>query len=990
MRIFKDLASDNNYDTIEGAVAAIIRRAEACSLGASPWSLAELRPDQEDFEWLCAWARQLQSGVARRCLEGGQWQIFSTEKGSCPRITAIGILLLFFFAEVARRKANERHLWSTVNRGYFTERTNAVLFIQGYPTHSHQVALERAARWLNLRHVFGIEGLQNWYDTVYLQFGFTEQGFKARLPEWLAGQGQTQAIQRLGEFNGPLHSTSFQTLWSALLNFRRSNITETQIKALLKRNPWILPTWIEGQDLLHQARARSYLGTATESSPPATDEKEELPFLSQPLLRWEPPQQPRFTSEIINLAKLDLTEQRYEIILAGQRCGSVQRQIDGSYQASPTELTLPSTQPEMVAALVTLHGEVIQSVILRLWDANEDITIFQAKPGKRIPDAWASTLRPASAYLLLLASDLTISPAPSFYYKLHPGATLYYLGQGWPSETTVFLAEEALWQPFLPASRVPSLSISPEDILVYPDERRSFSLGEQIRLLITPPAHVEIAFVRVGGKPIDFAQQTPGEIVTDLLTLHPSIFSSPMDCSLELTLGLKSVTTLAPLPPVKKKVKILVVGAAIFTEQGWSIVDTSTPLLSEKASRQPMTIFHYERFAWGITEDDRWIAELDAKPLTRLHLTGRGAPLILQRGEYNVLEPTVLLAHTVISRGCLAQIELEGKRRNRTLSVQLRQHIELEEGVHRLVWWDISGCIREIIPECGDIQDNAMWWLASVPPELTFPLALAISYEGKCLGSWWRDDWSEILHSLSGQDAATIAQMIRWLHLPLLETHALPAVQRFASMHPDTVLTSWMSDLPISISPPHAANQSVSLSWRVEDSDDSWLSVIRQVFRQWNAQAHTVQHLIATLSENNQNPPEALLLAAGQLLQVSPLLMGYVLKQWIEETGLPQWGKQLSRTLLENLQYTFAGASESEEFKQNERRLLEESVAKKENIDSAFVEKSLIWSAIQLFQGRTIQDRERRNLATALYKEPFRRLLSIHLLRFIQEHTIRR
>lgn len=281
-----------------------------------------------------------------------------------------------------------------------------------------------------------------------------------------------------------------------------------------------------------------------------------------------------------------------------------------------------------------------------------------------------------------------------------------------------------------------------------------------------------------------------------------------------------------------------------------------------------------------------------------------------------------------------------------------------------------------------------MWWLASVPPGLTFPLALAITYEGRCLGSWWRDDWSEILPSLSDQDAVTIAQMIRWLHLPLLEAHTLPTVRRFAYIHPDTVLSAWMSDLPIHISPPHAANQSVSLRWRVEDSDNSWLSVIRQVFRQWNAQSHTAQQLIAMLSENNHNPPDALLLAAGQLLRVSPLLMGYVLKQWIEEIGLPQWGKQLSWTLLENLQYTFAGASGSEEFRQNERKLLEEKVAI--NINSAFVERSLIRSAIQLFQGQAIQDLERRNLAAALYTESFRRLLGIRLLRFIQENTIGR
>jgi hypothetical protein len=52
VRIFQGISTGDAYDTIEAAAFAIKKKAQNRDLLKSPWSLAELRPDNEDFLWL--------------------------------------------------------------------------------------------------------------------------------------------------------------------------------------------------------------------------------------------------------------------------------------------------------------------------------------------------------------------------------------------------------------------------------------------------------------------------------------------------------------------------------------------------------------------------------------------------------------------------------------------------------------------------------------------------------------------------------------------------------------------------------------------------------------------------------------------------------------------------------------------------------------------------------------------------------------------------
>ena len=286
MKIFNGIPAGDAYETIKAAFIVIERKAQEQRLTLSPWSLVELQPDNDDFAWLCDWARQLNSGVTDRCLREQLWRTFEGKDFSYA--VGIGTLLLMSAVEVARREENERSLWATIEKSNFPETTKQVLFTQGYPTRTHKDAIALAARRLKLRHVFDIEDvqLQRWFDTIYLQFGFAKHGFMRRLPEWLVGPVQTQAIQRL--LSGPMGSATFQALWEALRNFRREYIKEEEVRSLLRNNPWVLPEWTD--DLVRQACAERHLGYERDSQNVSVEAVYESPWrlslVSPPALQY--------------------------------------------------------------------------------------------------------------------------------------------------------------------------------------------------------------------------------------------------------------------------------------------------------------------------------------------------------------------------------------------------------------------------------------------------------------------------------------------------------------------------------------------------------------------------------------------------------------------------------------------------------------------------------------------------------------------------------
>lgn len=978
MEVFRDLPAGNDYQVMEAAIIAILRRAEQLNVTSVAWSLVELGLDHDDFTWLCTWARQLKYGVTRRCLREGQWQRFQIAHEAYSYAECIGLLLLLIACEVARREADERGLWVAIGKSFSSEAQN-ILFVQGSPTRYHKDALELASRRFGLRHVFGIEGLQNWYDTISLQFGFSRQSFLRRLPEWLAGQGQPFAVQRL---LGSMQSKSFKQLWETLRQFRQKNITEGQFQTRLKSNPWILPEWMD--DLLRLARTKPHLESkvGVQSSSPLIEEQAE-PFLDEPVLHWEPSSTPHFTCQIANLTTLDLTEERYEVVIAGKSYAWLVRQADDTYSAEPSEtITLPTTRPSLAANLLDDNGHVIQTLSLQLWDENEDVIAYKAKLGQRI-DVWQDIMRPTESYILQLASDLTITPQP-LHWQDRGRTKLYWLDSGWSSDIKVWLGDEILWYPRLYRSVTSLAQMAAKialGITIFLDNERVLHFGEHVSISIVHPADVAISYVRIGGQPIEFEATSDRYATTAPLELQPTMFATQTEAKIELHIGVK---TAQGTVRIVKDTVLPCIGIALLTADGWASIDQTQLLTVEQAQMQPAKLFLHERSQWSLFEGDLWIDRLWQRPRPIGTLTGLGAMLMLRKGTYNVLEAPFVITQSVINRACVAEIALledTSSLQDRTLRVRLTTLIEPDSN-HTVLWWDSKGLFHTLPSLSSELQDGAMWWQTSLPSHLTQPLAIAIAYKGTRLGTWWNTHWSNILREQKITVPSLVAAMLRWLQLPLLRAGYSEDVKAFIAAYPVETFSTWIAD--------NAPNRPLSLQWTETGIIDGWLSTVRALTLYWQPKAGIAQELIdAFIDDEVEDAPlrEQMLQVAWYLLRVSPLLMGIVLLAWVKETGLPTLGKKQMQNLIEHIGRSMVSIEEgaSTALVSKKEQELKLNVAREMGVHENFLERSVIPQALNFFQGKPIKSLHLNNINVACNNEQFRRFLGMRILRCISQ-----
>jgi len=990
VNIFAGIPAGDNYNSIHLAVKAIAQRAwelRRQGLQGVPWSLAELRADNEDFDWLCEWMRLLLSGVAQRCLEEGQWRKFEIGSQRISHMTAIGTLLLFSAAEVARREAEERSLWASISRSHFSETTRKVLFAQNYPSQAYKDAVEQAARWLGLRHVFGMQGLQNWYDTIYLQFGFSRQGMMRHLPEWLAGYGETFSIQQL--LHDPrMRSESFVALWEMLRLFQRGNCTEQQLLAVVRESPWVLAEWT--YDLLQKAKIRPHPveGGLLSSEDVAEGE---APFLDVPLLRWDLSSAPRFTCSLANLALLDLQDESYEIVIAERVCARLYRKADGSYRAAPSdEVELPVIEPQLAASLIAANGQVVQNLTLQLWDQNEDVTAFYKSSGRRF-DPWRTVMRPSSEVFLLLADDLTLEPpAPHWHVFKQQGVKLYYLPLGWSTQTRVLLNDQVLWQPYItsipPKNREQELA---SQIRILP-QTSHITFGEGVRLLIVLPTQVELVYIRACGQLVAFEQIGVNEVRTEEVTITPRSFSFDESYRLELLLGIKTgqpVTASTTITRIRTFADLPITGAAMLTASGWRALHRNDELEKEQASTQPIKMFLMEIDTWDVLEGDIWVRHLSPRPAPLKALTGCGAQLKLSRGVYNMYQEPRILVHEVVDRGIVADVAIDTTETESTgnresaedeqsagCMLRIRLIRPLEPGKeHTIHWWDWSGTLNTLTPKRSEVQGEETWWQSELPPGMTKPIAIAIAYNGTRLGSWWDARWSTAIRRPMQQAPETVAALLYWFRLPVLGRNCLSDVRSFVAAYPGEALAAWVGKIGL---PPGLQRGEL---------DDGWLSAVRTIFWNWQPTNIPVQQLMDPLShvEAHLDFLDRLKSITWKLLRVSPLLIAKVVKQWVSEQGIPKWGAIQCRALVQQLIYNLAEAESSDELRRKVIAL-EQDVATTMGVDPRFVQ-SLIQHAYGFLKdplqipGRLHQD----NLAIAMNVEPFRRLLGIKLFELI-------
>ena len=338
MRVFRDLSPVGAGDTsLFNTVNAIVPPLRSLP---APRSLCELDMDEDDYQWICRWARLLSESRVRRWVEYDHFRAsqFRESGGALTYAESFGCMFLLLASEVARREAREGLVWPEV-WPKFPASVRSVLFdYQRQPKYSLKWAMEESAKKLNLRHVYGIEGIQEYYVSVYLQFGFTRNGID-RIPHWLSGQVIPEAIQYLSGMRGDyLRSASFVELWDTLKNLRRRNIPEAYARRILENSPWVNPCWAD--EIIEKATERIVGVYGDEDD---DDDQGPSEFLIFPRLEWDGVSEPHFSSTVFNLVSFDLAADRYTISSDDTTLARLYRSDLGSYRTDPSDIRIPPT-----------------------------------------------------------------------------------------------------------------------------------------------------------------------------------------------------------------------------------------------------------------------------------------------------------------------------------------------------------------------------------------------------------------------------------------------------------------------------------------------------------------------------------------------------------------------------------------------------------------------------------------------------------------------
>lgn len=1011
MKIFPKVSSLYGEDALTTAAGAVV---EILASVPRPRSLCEIQADEEDYQWLCNWASQLSPHRLRRWLENISSRRIALQSGglNLSYTEAAGCLILLLASESARRKASEGQVWSAV-RGQFAERAGSVLFAQGQPRPILKDAMEATARKLDLRHVFGIEGTQNYYLSVYLQFGFTQKGME-RLANWLAGQPSTQAVMYLmGDYGELLRSQSFVRLWDALRNYRRNNITEARARQTLADNPWVLPDWTD--ELLRQARRHQELGTAEQGQ---TGRGEQAPpqFLENPRLRWNWPTPPVFSSAVVNLADFDLMAERYQVKTGTTTLTTLVAADDGTYSSHPEEVVLTSGSPEFAVSMVDDSGVSQASQLLELWDQNEDVELFDLQTGRRL-DGYSAQRAPSKEYGLLASTDLEVEPSNLPFHEIGSGSNskmLYLLPSSYEHLVRVTLSGEEIWNSSMDGSTHPkppepdwAMAVTTE---ILPTSRIRLDRYEGSSVRISGlESNAELLYVRLGGRPLDFCLGENGDYFTEGfdITREVTSWNSLALPQIKFKLGLRRGRE----PATVERTNVPnVSGVLRASDDGWQVVNREDKLTVNEARQVPYKVLlpgagqDADRLA--LLEGPIFLQRLWRHPRSLGQLGGYGAPLEL-RPPYNFTDFKMAVSAEVHDPGILERV-LAGD--NAKIRLYLRHPVEPGPG-HKIVLWDI-GNPPVVLDVIENVEHRGDEWDVSVLDSSFNDGFIALAYDGARIGSWWpcRLDWSGI----GGSDAAMeTAALLKWMHTPIVSREWLDGIRSFARRYPAQTLSAWLLDTGL----PDGLNQGVT--------EEQWRAAVRQVFSGWNPDSESAWEIILALGGTSPDDPvsEALQI----LLHLDPLLMGRVARAWIRSPKPPfLGGVEDNRDLLNRMRFLVAALDPQSEYQSQEShqisedyqdllrqdpRLMKEfadALLRSQNpagpegaggneleqreeelldqvstlmgVDKNFVQQGIVQRVLASLDYNALETRDKYNAETALSTAPFREYLGLRVL----------
>lgn len=963
MKVFQGLDPSATNEGLVDGVRAVISHLHKLQ---APRSLCEIGLDEEDYEWLCRWARRQVPSRVRWNLEGlHSISIALTVNGdNLTYADTMGCLFLLLASEAGRREASEGSLWPAVRR-QFRPNVENILFLQGQPREILKDAMQTSVRKLNLRHVYGRTGTQEYYVTVYLQFGFTRSGL-SRLPFWLAGQGTSESVQYLtGAVPAALLSNSFLELWDALRDFRRNNISADRARNILATNRWILPEWTD--ELLIRARERLYLGIA-ESGQAAQEEQAPPQFLSPPRLKWDRTSAPEFASEIMNLAEFDLTSDRYLVKSGGEVLSRLHENSRGGYSIDPEQAVMSADIPDHMVTIVDDSGVTPGTQVVTLWDPMEEIQCFDLSNGRLLNEANDEQLVAGREYGLMVSDDLEVEPSDMPFHQV--GGTGYakrlYLVRGGEEETVrVRLEGEEIWR-----SEARAISrIQPTEpdwtefvnVQLNPSNRVNLAQSRLVSLSVSGlDEETRLNYIRTGTIPRDFVVLEDGTYNSDELDIL-SILSPKTTPNLNVMIGMRRGHEQAH---IQRSFVLSVTGVLRVTNEGLQVVSPQEPMSSADARGYAYRILPptSDRRDLALMESSVFLRRLWTVPRPLESVGGYGGPLRI-RAPYNWVFDHDLLTVSSESRD-RGIVDAAIADQSGLLQLWLNQPLEPGKW-HAVVFWtpgespvvisaDESVTFSTCLPHIWDVMCPK-----SFTGESGF---VAISYSGARIGAWWPEDpWQILL--VDSTSARETAAMLRWMHAPIVSPGWFETVRNFAQQHPAQVLGAWLQDDGLS----HGLLHGIS--------GEQWRSAVRQVFSEWTPETEAAIDVVRELrDETALNDEHAMYQTLRKLLRLDPLLMGRLIRAFTSRWDMRRVIKAMRQQLAE-----LPPNSTSSDIADREEELLHE-VSTQMGMDPGFLDRGIVRRVLQRLDYSDLGTVDRNNAEVALSVAPFREYLGLKVL----------
>ena len=702
---------------------------------------------RSDYETLMEWFQ------APNRWESAYWcedRLRLESAGGATRQEMFGALFLILAANSCRDHASDDAVWPAVTKVLHGGSVYSVLFAAGQPTVACKNIIAAGARRLGLRNLIDRYGKQEYFETLKLQFGFTYNGAVKRLGDWLDGLAPLPVKILSGEIPeySNLKSESFIKLWKTLRQFRKRQRAEEYTRKVIQESPWVRAAWAD--ELLKAAGSARTINfseiTSSGTSQNSTDQTDE--HLCEPILIWKRDETPQLilrvnddrASELLNgysSAEFqidDRTVGRWTLQENGKWQGERKLLASGTRKAS-------SLRPKTLS--IKNRDEIIEEIDLKEVGLHETLIVFDLVSGTLVSEGYK--LDPRRDYGLVCAADLSC-PGASKTIRTKD-SHVYRIDGMWAEDLKVFCEGALYWEPrisekqtmaFMPLTmRLPKGTVAEIDSTskVYIDGIRDDALKASLIL---------------GNKKYPLFKEVDAWRTDRAvgITLALAVNEERVRVQVE---GQSYTRSFAP----KLELNLRGIARRNRSDNGemrWITVNLNRPLERADGVGQAR-IFSGQPESY-LSEGFCHIGPIGPRSIEMRDLQGWGAPLWAADKE--------TLVNSVEDHGLFRFIpNFFGRETGQQLIWRSPTPPRKE---HRIVVWSDL----RLEPQYLDTNqlkcelDGIVWKL----PQLGEPSALAITYDGMRLGSWFHSD--RTLKTLRSNVSAQTFAILRWLKIPIL------------------------------------------------------------------------------------------------------------------------------------------------------------------------------------------------------------------------------